>query len=75
MILNLVVLSLVVVLVIMVACLRDLRSCKHHQLGFPINGRQHCNDCKSWRFANWGAKPSQWYRPEQARTGSQGHRD
>ena len=58
---------LIVVLVIIVACLRDLRSCKHHQLGFPIRGRQRCNDCGSWRFANWGAKPSQWYRPDQER--------
>ena len=67
MIRDLVGLSLVVVLVIIIACLRDLRGCKHQQLGFPISGRQRCNDCGSWRFATWGAKPSQWYRPEQAR--------
>ena len=75
MILDFVVLSLVVVLVIILACLRDLRGCRHHLVGNPMSGRQRCNTCGSWRFANWGAKPSQWYRPEQARTGSQGHRD
>ncbi|MGA8147244.1 MAG: hypothetical protein WB870_06650 [Gallionellaceae bacterium] len=51
------------VIVIVLACVRQLfRGCPHQELGWPIGGKQHCNTCGAVRTYIMGEKAGPWYR-------------